>query len=76
MKIIKNGWQTEMKAFYNTESYTVEKKRIIRLTETGKQRILGMLLIIIGIIMSIAFPEDATGGDLLILLGLARALTD
>lgn len=75
MKIIKNGWQTEMKAFYNTESYTVEKKRI-RLTETGKQRILGMLLIIIGIIMSIAFPEDATGGDLLILLGLARALTD
>ena len=64
-----------MKAFYSTESYTVEKKKH-HLTEYAKQKLLGIALIILGLIACIAFPEDATAGLFVMFLGVARTLVD
>lgn len=59
-----------MKAFY-TEEVTKTK---YHLTEYAKQKLLGLLLVIIGIIFCFSFKEDATGGVIAIFLGIARLI--
>ena len=59
-----------MKTFY-TEEVTKTK---YHLTEYAKQKLLGFLLVVIGIIFCFAFKEDATGGVMAILLGIARLI--
>lgn len=64
-----------MKSLYNTESYTVEKKKH-RLTDYAKQKLLGFALVVLGLIFCIVIPEDATAGLFLVILGTARMLVD
>lgn len=57
-----------MRVFYAEET----TKTTYHLTEYAKQKLLGLLLVIIGIITCAIFKEDATGGVMIAFLGILR----
>lgn len=59
-----------MKAFYTEET----TKTTYHLTEYAKQKLLGLLLVIIGIIACAVFKEDATAGVMIAFLGILRLI--